>query len=115
MLILTQYKIQQVFEVNDLGYDRLALLERTGALRLLVSLLDGDLYITQLIKRGEDGIASQPAIEKTRTALAKLDLIEEYEVFVDLIKKTRLYVKLTNKGEKVARNIKKVVLLLSES
>ena len=104
-----------MLNVNNIGYNRLALLERTGALRLLVSLLDGDLYITQLIKRGEGfGIASQPAIEKTRTALAKLDLIEEYEVFVDLIKKTRLYVKLTNKGEKVARNIKKVVLFLSE-
>jgi len=102
--------------MNNRGFEQLALLERTGALRLLVSLLDGDLYISQLIRRGSNfGIASQPAIEKTRTALTSLKLIEEYEKFMELTRKTRLYLRLTEKGREVAEAIKRAALLLSES
>lgn len=102
--------------MNMTKLEQLALLERTGALRLLILLLDGDLYISQLIKRGSDfGVASQPAIEKTRKALTNLELIEEYEKFIELTRKTRLYLRLTEKGREVAETIKRVALLLSES
>jgi hypothetical protein len=77
--------------------------------------MEDDLYITQLISRDQStGIASQPAVEKTRTALVKLDLIEEYEQLMELTKKTRLYLRLTSKGRKVAKMIKGVTQILSE-
>jgi hypothetical protein len=99
--------------MNDDGFERLALLERTGALRLLVSLLDGDLFISQIIRRHDNrGIASQPAIEKTRTALVELGLIEEYEKLNELTQKTRLYLRLTEKGRGVAECSKEIVSLL---
>ena len=95
------------------GFNRLALLERTGALRLLIALLNGPLFISQLIKRhGSLGIASQPAIEKTRTALVELGLIEEYEKYIELTKKTRLYLRLTNKGKEVAEGLKFIADIL---
>ena len=98
------------------GLVRLARLERTGALRLMVLLLEEDLYISQLIRRGEDiGIASQPAIEKTRTALVALRLIEEYERYMELTKKTRLYLRLTPRGREVAEKIGEVLRLLSKT
>ena len=101
--------------MSDAGFDQLARLERTGALRLLVFLLNGDLYISQLIKRhGNLGIASQPAIEKTRTALTDLKLVEEYEQYIELTKKTRLYLRLTAKGNEVAKGLKGIALVLSE-
>jgi hypothetical protein len=71
--------------VKSTGFEQLARLERTGALRLLVSLLDGPLFISQLIKRhGNLGIASQPAIEKTWTVLVELAQSEEYEKYMEL-------------------------------
>jgi hypothetical protein len=96
------------------GFEQLAQLERTGALRLLVALLDGPLFISQLIKRHDNlGIASQPAIEKTRTALVKLGLCEEYEKYIELTQKTRLYLRLTNKGTTVAENLMRVAQSLA--
>ena len=90
-------------------------LERTGALRLLVRLLDGDMFISELIRRHDNqGIASQPALEKTRTSLVKMGLIEEREVFNELTRKTRLYLSLTQKGTEVAERILKVALILSK-
>jgi DNA-binding PadR family transcriptional regulator len=97
------------------GFSQLEGLERTGALRLLVCLLDGDKYISQLIRRHETkGISSQPALEKTRTSLDRLGLIEEREEFNELTKKTRLYLQLTPKGRKVANHTKEIVQVLSE-
>ncbi|MHA2003999.1 MAG: hypothetical protein ACW960_07825 [Candidatus Thorarchaeota archaeon] len=102
--------------MESVGFTQLGLLERTGALRLLVALLDGPLFISQLIKRhGTHGIASQPAIEKTRTALVELSLIEEYEKYIELTKKTRLYLRLTSKGREVAEGVKTIAGLLVES
>jgi hypothetical protein len=102
--------------MNEVGFSRLARLERTGALRVLVSLLDENLFISQLIKRYDNqGIASQPAIEKTRTALVELELIEEYEKFNELTQKTRLYLRLTDKGRKIAEHIADIADSLSES
>ena len=90
-------------------------LERTGALRLLVILLDGDMFISELIRRHDNqGIASQPALEKTRTSLVKIGLIEEREVFNELTRKTRLYLSLTEKGREVAERVQKIASLLSE-
>jgi DNA-binding HxlR family transcriptional regulator len=90
-------------------------LERTGALRLLVTLLDGDMFISELIRRHDNqGIASQPALEKTRTSLVKMGLIEEREQFNELTRKTRLYLGLTEKGRDVAERIQKVALILSK-
>ncbi|TFG31311.1 hypothetical protein EU527_12770 [Candidatus Thorarchaeota archaeon] len=90
-------------------------LERTGALRLLVSLLEEDKFITELIRRYDNqGIASQPALEKTRTELVKMNLIEEREVFNELTRKTRLYLGLTPKGREVAEGILEVVRILSK-
>jgi DNA-binding MarR family transcriptional regulator len=90
-------------------------LERTGALRLLVKLMDGDMFISELIRRHDNqGIASQPALEKTRTSLVKMGLIEEREVFNELTRKTRLYLGLTDKGREVAEGIQRVALILSK-
>ncbi|MBY8997835.1 MAG: hypothetical protein KGD60_08880 [Candidatus Thorarchaeota archaeon] len=100
----------------DTGFAQLARLERTGALRLLVALLDGPLFISQLIKRHDNlGIASQPAIEKTRTVLVELGLSEEYEKYMELTQKTRLYLRLTKKGRVVAKSLRRVAQSLAES
>jgi hypothetical protein len=100
--------------MDEVGFSRLARLERTGALRVLVSLLAEDLFISQLIKRYDNkGIASQPAIEKTRTALVELELIEEYEKFNELTQKTRLYLRLTGRGRRVAESVEKIADSLS--
>ncbi len=102
--------------MESVGFTKLALLERTGALRLLVTLLDGPRFISQVIKRHDNlGIASQPAIEKTRTALVELGLIEEYEEYIDLTKKTRLYLRLTSKGEEVTKGVMAIAKILEES
>ena len=94
--------------------DYLVGLERTGALRLLVSLLDGDRFISELIRRHDNqGIASQPALEKTRTSLVKIGLIEEREIFNELTRKTRLYLCLTDKGREIATRVQKIAEILS--
>lgn len=115
-LILTQYNSFRVIKsMVDRSFDLLVGLERTGALRLLVALLDGDMFISELIRRHDNrGIASQPALEKTRTSLVKMGLIEEREVFNELTRKTRLYLGLTEKGREVAERIQKVALILSK-
>jgi len=89
-------------------------LERTGALRLLVSLLDGDRFISELIRRHDNqGISSQPALEKTRTSLVRMKLIEEREQFNELTRKTRLYLGLTERGREVAEGILRIARILS--
>lgn len=89
-------------------------LERTGALRLLVSLLDEDRFISELIRRHDNqGIASQPALEKTRTSLVRMKLIEEREHFNELTRKTRLYLGLTDRGREVAKGIVRIARILS--
>jgi DNA-binding HxlR family transcriptional regulator len=96
--------------------ERLSRLERTGALRLLVILRDGPMFISELIRRHDNqGIASQPALEKTRAALTELELIEEYEQVMELTKKTRLYLRLTEKGKSVADVINRACELLADS
>ncbi len=114
-LILYQYNIFLMNSDNPIPeLEFLVALERTGALRLLVSLLQGDRFISELIRRHDNqGIASQPALEKTRTELVKIRLIEEHEVFNELTRKTRLYVGLTHKGREVAEGILKVAGILS--
>jgi DNA-binding HxlR family transcriptional regulator len=115
-LILTQYdSFKVIVSMIDRSLDLLVGLERTGALRLLVSLLDGDMFISELIRRHDNqGIASQPALEKTRTALVEMGLIEEREVFNEVTRKTRLYLGLTEKGKEVSEGIQKVALILSK-
>ena len=101
--------------MEDRSSDLLVGLERTGALRLLVTLLEGEMFISELIRRHDNqGIASQPALEKTRTSLVKIGLIEEREKFNDLTKKTRLYLYLTDRGREVAERIQKVAEILSK-
>jgi hypothetical protein len=98
------------------GLEQLSRLERTGALRLLVILREGPMFISELIRRHDNqGIASQPALEKTRTALVELGLIEEYEQMMELTKKTRLYLKLTERGRLIADVVNKACELLAES
>jgi DNA-binding HxlR family transcriptional regulator len=115
-IILTQYNsFRVIVSMVDRSFDLLVGLERTGALRLLVTLLDGDMFISELIRRHDNqGIASQPALEKTRTSLAKIGLIVEREVFNELTRKTRLYLSLTEKGREVAERIQEVALLISK-
>ncbi len=118
MLILSNYGIVIIVK-SDMAHsnlDLLAGLERTGALRLLVSLLDGDKFISELIRRYDNqGIASQPALEKTRTSLVEMGLVEEREQFNELTKKTRLYLGLTDRGREVAEGIYKIARILSIS
>ncbi len=101
-------------ETTDSALGILVGLERTGALRLLVSLLDGDKFISELIRRHDNqGISSQPALEKTRTSLVEMKLIEEREQFNELTRKTRLYLGLTDRGREVAEGISKIAKILS--
>lgn len=91
-------------------------LERTGALRLLLTFLEKDYHVSDLIRRTTDGtgVASQPALEKTRTALTKLGLTEEYEKLYELSGKTRLYLRLTAKGRRVAEYVKTIADILGD-
>lgn len=95
--------------MSDVELSSLEKLEKKGALQLLIVLLeDGDQFITQLIKRtaSDSGIVSQPTLEKTRLVLVKLGLVEEYEKYIELTNKTRIYIRLTEKGKTVAKHVK---------
>lgn len=97
--------------------DGLDELERTGALKLLQVLLTADYHVSDLIRRTTDGsgVASQPALEKTRRVLGNLGLIEEYEKFVELTRKTRHYLRLTPKGRRIAQHVKAIAEILAET
>lgn len=83
---------------------------------MLVSLLNRPMFISQLIRRYDNpGISSQPALEKTRIVLTNLNLVEEYEKYIELTGKTRLYLRLTDKGREVAEKLRKIATTLSES
>lgn len=93
------------------GYRELAYLERIGALRLLVILLiEGPIHISRLIRRSalDKGIATQQALQKTRIKLIEINLIEEDEEIVELTGSRRTYLRLTRKGEKVAKAVEKL-------
>ena len=97
--------------------DQLVLLERLekkGALQLLIALLHRDFFITELISRRptDNGIISQPTLEKRRKLLEDIGLIEEYEKFTPLTQKTRLYLRLTSKGKIVAEGAKALAATL---
>ena len=82
---------------------------------LLVRLLDGPQYMSQLYtKYGYDrGIASQSAIEAARNTLKRLGLVEDY--IGEETPRPRLYLRLTEKGRQVAEHLKVIQDLLSTS
>jgi DNA-binding PadR family transcriptional regulator len=93
----------------------LAKLERTAALRLLVVLMDGPMYVTELAKRTakDRGIAAQQAMEKTRRVLLEMGLIRQFEKPVPLTGAIRLYLELTPEGLRVAEHLKAITEILA--
>ena len=88
-------------------------LEQTGAIKMLVTLLEKDRFITELIKStfNPEGVASQQAMNKARQVLLRLQLIEEY----GKEERPRLYLRLTDKGRTVAEHLKAIQDLLDQT
>ena len=80
---------------------------------LLVRLLEGDQYMSQLYtKYGYDrGIASQSAIEAARNTLKRLGLLDDLTGLET--PRPRLYLRLTEKGKQVAEHLKAIQGLLT--
>jgi len=92
--------------------DPLEWLQQAATTRVLIRLLDGPRYISELIRgvRYPEGIASQQSIAAARILLKLMGLIEEYDG--EETPRPRLYLRLTEKGRKVAellRSIEEVI------
>jgi len=89
-------------------------LETSATAKLLLSLLEGPKYISQLIKTSVNlkGIASQDGIRNARNTLLSVGLIEKY--YGEETPRPRLYLQLTGVGIDVAHHLKAIQDIITE-
>ena len=90
---------------------RLALLEQTGILRLLLLLAEGDRHVGEMKRTSINpvGIGSQATVDNCRRKTTELGLAREW---TEDITPFRTYLSITEKGRLVAEKIREIEAIL---
>ena len=88
-------------------------LEQTGALRVLLRIIDKPRYVTELVRSGinPDGIASLDALKTVRKNLQSLGLIVEE---LEEGPRPKTFLVITEKGRRVAEKVNESLAILEE-
>ena len=92
------------------------LLTQTAAARILVRLLDGRKYGSELLKGPKsNGVAWPDAFRNARKLLRDMGLVEQEEEPHSKTPRAKKYLELTDKGRKVAEHLEAIQDLLDQT
>lgn len=93
----------------------LSWLEYKGTGRILVELLKEERFVSWFYKgpHNPDGIGSSATVIRARNRLVQLGFIEEYESD-ESIGRNRIYLRLTDKGERIAQHLRAIIEIMQE-